>query len=1159
MRDYRVLGTCEVWQDGVLVDLGPPKQRAVLAALLLGRGAVVSTDRLIDAVWGAAPPAAALTGLQAYISNLRRALRGTSTDPSPIERVSPGYRLVLGADRLDIVEFGRSAQLARESAGAGRWVEALSESEVALAMWRGPLLAEFGDDDWVSVTAAGLVELRNAARDDHVTALLAQGDMARALEEITVARADDPLRDRGVWLHMVALYRAGRATEALDVYTAHARTLDTELGLVPGHELAELQSAILNHDPVVAGWPRRPHWSGGVPVAAPNDQAASSHISPTARGIRNTFAQRPFVGRYAEHAAIEGLYRADRSAVTRWVAICGPAGIGKTRLAEEAARIAADAGERVIWVRCPDAGGLPAWWPLRQLCRALGADADQLLSVPAGADADTARFEVYDRIQRLLESSSTTTGLTIIVDDVQWADVMSLGLLRYLTGVLRQSAVCVVVTIRDEEAGPEVIRLRTALARAGGVLIDVSGLDPSDVAELVREIAEEDLTEAEVRTLAARTGGNPLFVSEYARLPRDQRLGEAVPTVVRSVLDRRLASLEPMVLEVVAHAAVIGDDIDVVLLAEVMERAVDDVAECLDEAADERILSTSPVHGGAVFAHALLREEARSTIRPLRRCRIHARVAEVVARRGMTDAPARRAAHLLAALPVVEVREVVDACRTAADHATAQWDSENSAYWLASALRTYEALPAVEQDIGERDGLLIDLLEARSRAGQAQSVLETVEERLVEAVANSSTSTVGRLASALLRSGGGWPWMAPWTDPGGLHRVLTAAAQAVSGDPASHARVLGALAIGHCYDHDPAVPAGYLADADALAARLGDVDVTADVTLARLITYSGVAEHVPESLVVARRLLAMPHGQAAVDTVIADSVLTMSTLACGDIAATERHLQRGIAGSERLKLPILRAQLRWMEVTLAVWRGRFELAKAHFRTAVAVHEQTELYVAGSDAIATMAMATEEGLLEAVVDSGQVGPIQWARQVVTAATDSQVTMLLASGVAMIAGRAGDRALARTMIERWLADDGAMVWTSLAQAVLLGHVVADLAMVEYTERFIDYLMPFRSRIATVGQVGSIGPVALAIAELQVLQGREDDARQLVAQAAELCTATGGVPSLLRCRLLAVRVGAVTGDREQELLDIAVRAEEIGVSRVAQAARDLLGQLH
>lgn len=1154
MREYLVLGTLEVRHDDAALDLGSPKQRAVLAVLVLARGAVVSTDRLIDAVWGSAPPSAALTSLQAYISNLRRALRDDGA-PSPIERVGPGYRLDIARDRVDLLEFISHAHAARHAADESRWADSLTESHAALQLWRGGLLAEFGDADWVAVESAALAETRYAVRDAHITALLAAGDTGRALSEIAALRADEPLRDRGTWLHMVALYRAGRTTEALEVYSAHVRILDAELGLDPGRALGDLQAAILRHDPAIAAWPRAPHWDG----------AATVHVASVPTEISDTQqVPRPdtghaLIGRVAECARIARLFASDTrdpgaAPAARWLSLRGPAGIGKTRLAEEAASIAESVGEQVIWVRCPDADGIPAWWPMRQLCRALGVDPADVLSVPPGADADTARFVVYERLQQLIEAAAEQTPLTLIVDDVQWADAMSLGFLAYVPGVLRDMRFCLIATIREEESNRATARLEAAFARADGEVLVVPSLAEKEVARLVRQITDEDLGEREVHALAVRTGGNPLFVSEYARLAGDQRSADALPSVVRSVLDRRLDALEPAVREVIAHAAVIGDEIDIDMLAEAMDRDITTVADCLDEAVDERILITSPVRGGTVFAHALLREEAQATIRPLRRARIHARIADVVVRRGVPDAAARRAAHLLHAVAVTDPRDIVAACREAADVSTAQWDSGNAAHWLTSALQVYEAMPPAEQDIAERDTLLVDLLDALSRAGRAQSVLETVESRLHDAVRTASTETLGRLASVLLRSGGGWPWMAPWSDPGGLHAVLLAAERAVADDPASRARVLAALAIGHCYHPDAAVPAGHLRRAEALAADLDDPDLTADVVLARLITYSGVASHVGESLALGKRLLDLEHRQAPVDRVIADSVLTMAAMAAGDVAATETHLRRGILGSERLKLPILRAQLRWMEVTLAVWRGEFDVAREHFRTAVTVHEETELYVAGSGAIAMMALATEQGLLDDVVDTGDVDPINWARAMTEDFGGNQVAMLLCSGVAVAAGRAGDRDLAATMIDIWLNDRRPMVWTSLAQAVLLAHVVADLEMNSYATRFIDQLMPFRSMIATVGQVGCVGPVGLALAELLLLTGRRTEAGPIVAEVAALAMRTGGAPTALRCRLLDVRLHPDVTGRDAELADIERAALDLGLNQVADRARRL-----
>ncbi|WP_018178982.1 BTAD domain-containing putative transcriptional regulator [Jongsikchunia kroppenstedtii] len=1153
MREFLMLGPLEVRQDGVPVDLGSPKQRVVLSALVLARGAVVSTDRLVDAVWGESPPPAASTSLQAYISNLRRALRDQAGDRSPIERVKPGYRLSLADDRVDMLEFGALAKQVRAATEEQRWDAARELSETALRLWRGPLLQDAGDQDWVAIEASALTETRRAVAEAHITALLAAADTGAALAEIAALRGEDPLRERGVWLHMLALYRAGRGAEALSVFTEHSETLDAELGLDPGTELRELQGSILRHDPEIAAWPREPHWSGSTTVSVAAEPAIAVDVAdaPVTAAIDDAVGS--LVGRDSEMRSVREFLEADR-AVAGWLALSGPAGIGKTRLAQEAARIAAAAGDKVVWIRCPDAGGLPAWWPLRQLCRDLAADPADVLSVPADADADGARFAVYERVQSLIESAARQQPLTVIIDDVQWADPMSLGLLVYLTGTTRDCPLRMIVTVREEEIEPAVERLRAALVRVGRV-ITVPALRRDEVRLLVEQVAGADVAVDEVDMLFDRTGGNPLYVSEYARLPSSERR-EVIPAAVRSVLDRRLASLDPAVLEVVGYASVIGDEIDPRLVAEVMGRDLESIADCLDEAADERIVVAEPGRRRTVFGHALLREEAMASIRPLRRCRINLRVAEILKEQGGQDVTARRAGHLLAALPIVETSEAIEACRAAAAEATARWDSENSAYWLQSALRTYESLPQADQDVAVRDGLLIDMLGAQSRAGRVQLVLDTVEARLGEAIRAGGTATAGRLASALVRAGGGWPWIAPTAEISSLHGVLADAEACVVDDPASAARVLGALAIGHCYHPDAAVPADYLARAEALAESLDDPDVSADVMLARLITYAGAADRAQETMDLARAIQQLPHVGSPVDLVITDSVITMATMTLGDIEATEHHLRRGIAGSERMRLPILRAQLRWMQAALAVWRGEFDLARSHLGTAIAVHRQTELYVAGSGALATMAMATQRGLFDEIGDDvlgiERGDRIGWARAAVTVAPENRVAVLLASGVAIVARDHGDDELARAMVTAWIAHSQPMVWTSLAQAVILANIVVELDMADWAPRFIDYLIPFRGYIATVGQVGCVGPVDLVLAQLHYLLGQDADGDEALKRARELCEYTGGAPDLLKCRLVAAVRSDLGPGREAELVDIETQAGRMELSAVVDAAR-------
>ena len=257
---FRLLGPLAAFQDAGTpaqheLDLGRPKQRAVLALLLLQRGRIVAADRLIDATWGGEPPPSALASLQAYVSNLRRVLRGQSGTSSPIVRRAPGYVLDVPPDAVDVDRFAQATQAARAAAEADRWPEALAAAERALAVWQGAVLADLRDEPWVRSEADALEELRTECRELAISASLATGRVAPALVAAQQLRAAQPLRDRACWLHLLALHRAGRSPEALDEYRAYARRLDDELGLEPGPELRELELGVLRHDPALLSWP----------------------------------------------------------------------------------------------------------------------------------------------------------------------------------------------------------------------------------------------------------------------------------------------------------------------------------------------------------------------------------------------------------------------------------------------------------------------------------------------------------------------------------------------------------------------------------------------------------------------------------------------------------------------------------------------------------------------------------------------------------------------------------------------------------------------------------------------------------------------------------------------------------------------------------------
>jgi WD40 repeat protein/serine/threonine protein kinase len=241
--DFCVLGPMEVAGADGSVPLGGPKQRAVLAHLLLRANQVVSIDALIDGLWNEEPPESARGTIQAYVHNLRRAL-----GPSRIESHSPGYVLRVGADEFDARRFEvllHDAQRLREE--PWRAAEVLRE---ALALWRGPAFADLdGRLGSLQGEIARLGELRLRAIEDRIGFELAAGRHAEVLGELESLVHEHPLRER-LWGHlMLARYRAGRQGDALAVFDAARRILAEELGIDPSPELQRLQEQILRQDP----------------------------------------------------------------------------------------------------------------------------------------------------------------------------------------------------------------------------------------------------------------------------------------------------------------------------------------------------------------------------------------------------------------------------------------------------------------------------------------------------------------------------------------------------------------------------------------------------------------------------------------------------------------------------------------------------------------------------------------------------------------------------------------------------------------------------------------------------------------------------------------------------------------------------------------------
>jgi DNA-binding SARP family transcriptional activator len=240
--DFRILGPLEVSDGGRPVPVTPLKQRALLAALLLRPGQVVSIDRLLDDLWGEAPPPSAKASLQNAVSRLRR-----HVGPELLVTRPPGYVLDVAPERIDVRRFERLLEEARNAPPRER-AALLRE---ALALWRGPPLADVAFEPFAAAEIDRLGELRAAAREELVEAELALGRHEAMRPELDALVAEHPFRERPRAQLMLALYRSGRQAEALDAYQAARRFLDEELGLEPSPLLQQLQQAILRQDPAL--------------------------------------------------------------------------------------------------------------------------------------------------------------------------------------------------------------------------------------------------------------------------------------------------------------------------------------------------------------------------------------------------------------------------------------------------------------------------------------------------------------------------------------------------------------------------------------------------------------------------------------------------------------------------------------------------------------------------------------------------------------------------------------------------------------------------------------------------------------------------------------------------------------------------------------------
>ncbi|MEV0236310.1 BTAD domain-containing putative transcriptional regulator [Nonomuraea sp. NPDC050786] len=382
---FGVLGPLRAEVGGRAAGLGGPRQRAVLALLLIARGRSVSAERILSEVWeGSRPPS--LTTLHGYVADLRRTLEPERAPGAParlLVREGPGYALRTGPAAIDAERFTDLAARGRRALEGGEPRLAADLTGQALALWRGSAYADFGGAAFAVPDATRLEDLRATVREDRLAAVIASGQHAAAVSELEALIVEQPLRERGWELLVLALYRSGRQADALAALRAVRRRLADELGIDPGRGLRDLEAAVLAQDPRLASAPAEPTRVSYPPAVAP---APPSGNLP--------FALSGFVGRGGDLAAVASLLDGHRL-----VTLTGPGGVGKTRLAVEVARARTDAdGPWLVELAGLHAPELLTGTMAAALGLPSAASPDQL----AGMIADRDMLIVLDNCEHLL-------------------------------------------------------------------------------------------------------------------------------------------------------------------------------------------------------------------------------------------------------------------------------------------------------------------------------------------------------------------------------------------------------------------------------------------------------------------------------------------------------------------------------------------------------------------------------------------------------------------------------------------------------------------------------------------------------------------------------------------------------------------------------------
>ena len=638
MIALRVLGPLRVVRGESVVRLPGPRETELLALLAARYPQAVTATALIEDLWGADRPAGAEATLRSYVSTLRRALRAGGFERVVLTR-SDGYALspTLG-DALDANVFESLLRQAGQLRLAGELDAEIQALDAGLGLWRGEAYAEVRSMPGAAPQAEYLDEARLIATEQWADARLRAGAHAQLAPELAALCRRDPLRERLWELRMLALYRSGRQAEALEVYRDLRERFREQLGIEPGEPLRALELAILRQD-------------RSLEPPAPADPAVryrrvGQAVLPQA--LRPP-APAAFVGRDAELNALEVAWMLALDGTTHPVLIAGEPGIGKSTLAATFATRLSARGATVLTGRCQCDSPTP-YRPFRDALAPLRNHVAPDAPAEGGPqDLETARLRLFDGFSDLVLSAAVRAPVALVLEDLHWADVSTLLLLRHVVRRARPARLLIVGTYRDTEVKPG--------SALGDVLDDLrhdpglttlrlSGLSEGEVLALLTGVPQQPGGPDPVGLAALlhrATDGNPLFVRQmlaHLSVTPEAFLTETgalrtdppLPVGVRDAIARRFALLNPETVAALSVAAVIGTEFELDLLAAALGGGAGLLAQ-LDQAQHAGLIVEQP--GGAErfrFTHELVRHTLDQQLSRARRARLHERIAVALER-----------------------------------------------------------------------------------------------------------------------------------------------------------------------------------------------------------------------------------------------------------------------------------------------------------------------------------------------------------------------------------------------------------------------------------------------------------------------------------------------------------------------------------------------